>query len=119
MTPDCPTHKRSMLRRATKYGPLYICTYPPSCDMMKWGDSEQTSPANTVTRGRRHAAHVIFDRLWKEAHMTRSEAYQFLSGHLDKHIRDTHIDLFDMLECEATIKFANQTQKNILLEKFA
>ncbi len=118
MTPECPKHKTDMLRRTTQHGPLYICIHPDGCDMMKWGDTERTTPADTVTRARRHAAHEIFDRLWRDNNMTRGEAYQYLSGHLDKHIRDTHIGLFDVLECEATIKFANQMQMRILLEKY-
>ncbi len=116
--PSCPIHNQEMWRRITQYGALYVCTVD-TCDILKWGDGDFTTPADTVTRARRHAAHGIFDKLWQDKHMTRGEAYQLLSGHLDKHITSTHIGLFDVYECEATITFANMMQKRILLEKFA
>lgn len=115
--PSCPIHNREMWRRITQYGALYICTVD-SCDILKWGDGDYTTPANVVTRARRHAAHEVFDRLWKDGHMTRGEAYHQLSGHLAKHIRDTHIGLFDVYECDVVIKFANNMQLQILMEKF-
>lgn len=117
MTIDCPIHKQPMLRRVTQYGPMYICT-EDGCDMMKWGDSELTTPADANTRASRHVAHGIFDKLWQDKHMLRKKAYTELSDWLDKHPRDTHIGLFTVDECNATVKYAEYKQKQILLEKF-
>lgn len=117
ITPICPTHKTPMIRRPTKWGPLYICT-EVDCDIMKWGDSARTSPADRNTRARRHAAHEIFDRLWKEGHISRDVAYDKLAKHLGLLACETHIGLFGISQCEETIQFANQMQKKILLERF-
>ena len=117
MNVKCPTHNRLMLRRATQYGPLYICTFN-NCDMMKWGDTSLTTPADTKTRDARHQAHVVFDKLWQDEHMDRSRAYAELAEALDKHTRDTHIGLFDVKECEAVVRFAHCKQRVILSEKF-
>lgn len=117
MTIYCPKHNTPMLPYMTQWGAMHVCRID-GCTMLKWGDSDRTSPADAPTRARRHAAHEIFDKLWQGGHMARGEAYQQLSGHLDKHIKETHIGLFDIYECEATIEFANKTQMRILLEKF-
>jgi len=114
---NCPIHKQPMLRRATQYGPMYICTVD-GCDMLKWGDSENTTPADTETRSRRHAAHQVFDKLWQDGHMTRDAAYEMLAGRMRLTRSQTHIGLFDRNQCDGTVQFAHNVQWRILLEKF-
>lgn len=48
----------------------------------------------------RQAAHVAFDLLWKEKHMTRSEAYTWLAEQLGLPKDRTHMVLFDEAQCE-------------------
>ena len=116
--PDCPTHKTPMLRRSTQYGPMYICT-ENGCDMLKWGDSSLTTVADSKTREARHAAHETFDKLWQDKHMTRNHAYNRLRKCLGlKTLDETHIGLFGIRQCEATIEFGNKEQRRILMEKF-
>ena len=114
---NCPNHKKPMIRRLTQYGPMHICTFN-NCDMMKWGDGPETTPADSDTRGMRHVTHGVFDKLWRDGHMTRAQAYEFLSSHLKILPCLTHIGIFDIKQCNATIFFAEQMQRKILLENF-
>ncbi len=114
---NCPNHKKPMLRRLTQHGPMHICTFN-NCDMMKWGDGPETSPADSDTRQRRHVTHGIFDKLWRDGHMTRNQAYGLLAEHLGLDERRSHIGLFDIIRCNETISFAERMQKKILLENF-
>ena len=113
----CPEHKAEMLRRQTQYGPLHICTVD-DCTVMKWGDSANTTPANKQTREARHAAHVIFDRLWQDGHVRRSWAYTELARRM-KITRDAaHIGLFNIAECDWVIRISNDMQREILMRRF-
>ena len=113
----CPTHDIEMIRRQTKYGPLHVCL-DEECSMMKWGDGPDTTPADAETREIRHLAHQIFDKLWIDGHMTRTEAYMELSSHLRRLPALNHIGLFDVATCEKVIEFAEAEQRRILSEKF-
>lgn len=44
-------------------------------------------------RSLRAEAHAIFDRLWKEGHMTRTEAYRWLASEFDLPRRRAHIGM--------------------------
>jgi hypothetical protein len=55
-------------------------------------------PANAETRKARIEAHKIFDQLWKECHMKRSEAYKFFAKYME--LDELHIAQLDKEQCE-------------------
>ena len=57
-----------------------------------------------VLRGR---THEVFDVLWKDEYMTRSEAYRWLRKELGLAKAECHIALFDREECYLTINLVN------------
>ena len=61
----------------------------------------------------KHRAHDVFDLLWKEGHMTRSEAYVALSEILGLPPGHTHIGMFDADLCRRVITISELILKNI------
>jgi hypothetical protein len=51
----------------------------------------------------KHFAHLWFDPIWKEGHMTRTEAYRWLSEQTGVPSKECHISKFDIGMCEAVI----------------
>ena len=68
---------------------------------------------NRTLRRLKMEAHEVFDRLWKEGHMSRNEAYRRLGSVLDKHKRITHIGWFNETECIATTQWAEDLLKTL------
>ena len=66
--------------------------------------------ANNELRKARNKAHIEFDKLWKQPTriMTRFNAYKWLANKMNKDIKDTHIALFEIKECEKVIKLIEQ-----------
>ena len=52
-------------------------------------------------RNARHEAHQVFDRLWKERHMSRRRAYSWLAEAADIPPEECHFRMFDVGMCEA------------------
>jgi len=51
--------------------------------------------------------HSVFDELWKDGYMTRSEAYTWLRKEMGLTKDQCHIALFDRQECYEVIKLVN------------
>lgn len=66
----CPTCRQPALRTETKYGPRNDC-----CGLWSWGDKQLV---DADTHEARKMAHAVFDPLWQDGHMTRTEAYREL-----------------------------------------
>jgi len=49
----------------------------------------------------RNAGHRVFDCLWEEEHLTRSEAYAWLAEQMGLPIAECHFSKFDVGMCEA------------------
>jgi hypothetical protein len=49
----------------------------------------------------KHLAHQWFDALWKEGHMSRKEAYKWLSEQMKIPVHECHFAAFDLGMCEA------------------
>lgn len=63
--------------------------------------------ANKELRAARVTAHASFDRLWKYNHMTRSDAYKWLSEIMGLPPEQTHIALFGPVQCKHVTLMAN------------
>ena len=62
------------------------------------------SVANSTLRDKRKAAHRVFDRLYREAHLTRSQAYSWLAKQLNLDRKLTHIGMFGEETCDLVIE---------------
>ncbi len=64
--------------------------------------------ANKELREAKKEAHKYFDIIWKNKHLTRTDAYEWLSTRLEIPISKTHIGLFDIKQCKDTVYFSKQ-----------
>jgi hypothetical protein len=55
------------------------------------------------TSDAKNAAHTAFDPIWKNGHMTRSEAYRWLSWKMRTEKLFCHISMFDQQQCQEAI----------------
>lgn len=85
------------------YGMIYLCSNYPKCDA-RVGTKGEGRPIGTLARKKlrdlRRDCHAKFDPLWKDGHLSRSEAYEFLRRLmrlLDP--QDAHIGQFDEARC--------------------
>lgn len=62
--------------------------------------------ADGATRRARHEAHKVFDRIWKDGYMSRSEAYFLMSCKL--FVREFHIGDCDVAMCAKVIAISNE-----------
>jgi hypothetical protein len=61
----------------------------------------------------RKNAHCVFDHLWKDGYMKRSEAYTWLSKALRIEKKDCHISLFDSEMCQRAIELSREKLKEL------
>lgn len=97
--------RRSVLRLHRCWGYMYICV---PCDA-RVGCHKDTRVAlgrlaNAELRQAKKSAHCWFDPLWKGGHMHRKQAYAWLSATLGIPGEHTHIGMFDLDQCNATIE---------------
>lgn len=59
--------------------------------------------ANASLRRARHWAHSVFDLLWREQNMSRTEAYFWLARELGLSVEQTHIGEFDEAMCQRVV----------------
>jgi hypothetical protein len=90
------------------YGMIYLCR---PCDAyVGTHKSEPTKAkgrlANRELRWEKIRAHAHFDFIWQNKHMTRSEAYVWLSKALGIDPELCHIGMFDISECEKVIELS-------------
>lgn len=68
--------------------------------------------ADPELRKAKSQAHIIFDKLWRDKHMSRSAAYARLAAYLKIDKDKCHIGMFDVQNCRKAVNFA----KNLLGE---
>lgn len=57
-------------------------------------------------------AHEAFDPIWREGHISRTQAYDLMSSFFHLPPEQTHIGMFDEQMCREVIAFSNQVLKN-------
>lgn len=117
--PDCGAER--VLRRTTKYRysngeprPFYGCSRYPDCTATHGAHPDGHplgTPANRQTKEARIEAHKAFDRLWKDGHMSRADAYRWLARALNR--PDAHIGSMEIDDCKAVIEAVSEWKKNI------
>lgn len=100
MMSACPSCGKPPVKEQTPWGDKFVCY---DCDLWAWRCTDLVSRA---THNARKDAHAVFDKLWKEGLMSRSQAYKSLSAHLGLTREQTHIKLFDEAMATKTIDFA-------------
>lgn len=61
----------------------------------------------------RHDAHQVFDRIWREAYMSRRRAYAWLSKATGIPEADCHFRFFDVGLCEAVAVISRRKLKRL------
>ena len=64
--------------------------------------------ANEVLRLKRIEAHHAFDAMWRTWHVSRTQAYKWLSQQMRIPVDKTHIGGFDMEQCLKVIELCAQ-----------
>ncbi|CAB4122700.1 Protein of unkown function DUF3268 [uncultured Caudovirales phage] len=59
--------------------------------------------ANRELRKTRRVAHSVFDRLWKEGDLNRSQAYAWMSEAMGLPPEKAHIGMFSVEQCRALV----------------
>ena len=67
--------------------------------------------ANEVLRLKRMEAHRVFDAFWKARHMSRTQAYKWLSQQMRIPVKQTHIGGFEMDQCQQVIDMCESAKK--------
>lgn len=78
-------------------------------------NSEEAKPlgtlANKATRTARMRAHAAFDPIWKNGHMSRSNAYEIMAMALGYELSDCHISMMDEDEANNVTRYAKGVMK--------
>ncbi len=64
--------------------------------------------ANKELRRWRMNAHAVFDPLWKQGQMTRSQAYSWLAAQMNVEVSECHIGHMDVDECRRVVRLVKQ-----------
>lgn len=95
----------------------YVCANYPECDSFVAVHTLTKEPmgplANRELRRLRYEAHKVFDRLWQEGIMTKTDAYRWLSSSLCMKGEYAHIGQFSEPYCQKTIDLANEVLRRI------
>ena len=93
-----------MVLRDSKYGLFYGCTNYPKCKAThgahKKSGKPLGTPADKKTKKARMQAHDAFDQLWKNKHMSRSEAYEWMQEAMEMTEDEAHIGCFTEDQCD-------------------
>lgn len=87
---------------------VICCINFPTCDSYVGTHVENGTAlgrlANNELRQYKKVAHDWFDRIWKEGHKDRGEAYNWLSDKLNIDPLYTHIGMFSVSTCKKVIQ---------------
>lgn len=96
---------------------VIMCKNYPSCDAYV-GCHKSGEPlgrlANKKLRKAKIEAHKHFDKLWREDHISRSDAYKLLSNHLGVPPEYTHIGMFSIKTLEKVSNWSKLSYKIII-----
>lgn len=83
----------------------------------KHGGKPLGNLANKELRSCRLKAHASFDPLWKKKHMTRSEAYSFLSKEMGIKKNWCHIAMFNVEQCKRVVEISKKRTNQIIKQR--
>lgn len=62
--------------------------------------------ANKELRSHKSLAHAAFDVIWKDGHMTRTEAYAWLADMIGVIPSKCHMGMFDVNKCQRVVRYS-------------
>jgi len=87
---------------------LWVCTNYPECDAYVRCQKGTTYPLGELADGKlralRREAHFYFDKLHQDGHISRIDAYKWLSALLCKPVQECHIGSLNDYHCKTVIK---------------
>lgn len=108
MIPKCPRCGSTARRVPTQFKhDKYTC-----CGLWAWGKHPLVDEATHMARKR---AHNAFDPLWKEGHLTRTEAYKVLSAMLGIDSKDCHMKLMDVETARRVPRIVKQIKEDLAI----
>jgi ssDNA-binding Zn-finger/Zn-ribbon topoisomerase 1 len=99
----CPECGEFMILRESKYGLFYGCTGFPECVAAHGAHKDGRplgTPADKKTKQARIRAHDVFDQLWKDRHMSRNAAYEWMQDAMGLSEDEAHIGKFTEEQCD-------------------
>jgi hypothetical protein len=69
--------------------------------------------ADSTLRKDKQKAHAAFDPLWKEKHMSRNQAYKWLSKVMQICKKECHIGMFNTQQCKKAENLSKLKLRNI------
>ncbi len=100
------------------YGPAWVC-WKDEAWVGTHKDSKQHAPlgrlANAELRRAKISAHAAFDPLWQgkqrrdscSKSAARHAAYKWLAGQMGIHVKDCHIGMMDVKQCNRVVEICN------------
>ena len=83
---------------------IYLCK---PCESWVGTHQRNLFPLGTLAksdlRTLRYRTHTKFDRIWKEGHLSRKRAYQWLSKKMGIEFEKTHIGFFNEKQCQIVL----------------
>lgn len=68
--------------------------------------------ANEMLRLKRQEAHRSFDRMWRSQHMSRTQAYKWLSQQMRIPVKLAHIGGLEMDQCQKVIELCGADEES-------
>jgi ssDNA-binding Zn-finger/Zn-ribbon topoisomerase 1 len=108
--PYCGSH--ALLRHSREvygrtYGFMWVCTNFPECDAYVGAHKNSNKPlgtlANKELRDLRVRAHNVFDRVWRQGGLTRSQAYKLLREKMGMTEDEAHIAKMNAEQCKRVL----------------
>lgn len=91
---------------------FYLCDNPEHEEAYVGCHRGTTNPlgrlADAELRKAKSEAHLKFDCLWRQGHMSRGDAYKWLQRALGLSSADCHIGMFDVKMCQRVVKVARR-----------
>lgn len=90
---------------------FYGCTRWPRCDGVLPANDDGTPrgrPRTRALQAARNRAHGVFDRIWKDGHAKRRDAYAWLAEVMGMDRMDAHMFQMDQEQCERVIAMVDQ-----------
>lgn len=102
--------------RSYKGKSMICCINFPNCDSYV-GTHEKDGTAlgrlaNNQLRQLKKVTHSWFDRIWREKHMSRNEAYEWLSEEINIPLDYCHIGMMNINSCKKAIQACIKYFKN-------
>jgi ssDNA-binding Zn-finger/Zn-ribbon topoisomerase 1 len=110
----CPECNSEMILKNSRYGKFYSCINWPKCKGSHGAHPNGLPlgiPADAETKKLRIEAHKLFDKLWENSNMTRTQAYQKLQNLMNMTKEEAHIGKFNKEQCLKMIEILNRKGK--------